>query len=69
MGAQFSCMDCLSKPGCSNEDIVRETGGASEKSDDINDFHDNNDDQQLNAHNSEESEDEVEVEDIMCEYR
>ena len=67
MGAQFSCMDCLLKPGCSNEDIVRGTGGASEESDDVNDLHDNNDDQQLNAHNSEESEDDVEVEDIMCE--
>ena len=47
------CKDCLLKPGSSNEDIIRGTGGASEESD-VNDLHDNNDDQQSDAHNSEE---------------
>ena len=63
------CEDCLSKPGSSNEDIVRRTGGASEESDDVNDLHDNNDDRQSDADNCEESEDEDEVEDRICECR
>ena len=57
------CKDCFSKPGSSNEDIVRGTGGASEESDDVNDLHGNNTDFQLDAHNRE---DENEVEGRMC---
>ena len=63
------CEDCLLKPGSSNEDIVRGTGGASEKSDDVNDFHYNNNDQQSDAHNSEDSKEEDKLEDRMCEFR
>ena len=53
-----NCEDCPSKPGSSNEDIVRGTGRASEERDDVNDLHDNNDDRQSDAHDSEGSEDE-----------
>ena len=52
-----NCEHCLSKPGSSNEDTVRGTGGASEESDDINDLHDNND-RESDVHDSERSDDE-----------
>ena len=66
----MKCEDCFSKPGPSNEDIIRGTGGASEESDDVNDPHDSsNDDGQSDAHNSEETEDEEEVEGRMCECK
>ena len=52
-----NCEHCLSKPGSSNEDTVRGTGGASEESDDINDLHDNND-RESDVHDSERREDE-----------
>ena len=70
-GAQFSvkCEDCLSKPGSSNEDIIRGTGGASEESHDVNDPHDSNDHGQSDAHNNEETKDKEEVEGRMCECK
>ena len=64
------CEDCLPKPGPSNEDIVRRTGGASEEVMTLMIFMtNNNDDRQSDADNCEESEDEDEVEDRMCECR
>ena len=65
----MKCEDCLSKPGSSNEDIIRGTGGASEESHDVNDPHDSNDDGQSDAHNNEETKDKEEVEGRMCECK
>ena len=55
------CKNCFSKPGGSNENIIKETEGASEESDGVSDLHDNNGDGQSDADNSKESKDEDDV--------